>query len=161
MPRSRLKTAKNNGASGPCQEKANQAQRPGAVFRAEWGGAPTWTTGSFDPDLNLIYWPTGNPWPDFYGGHRRGSNLYSNSVLALDADTGKLKWYFQFTPRDTHDWDANETLTLLDATFRGKPRKLMVQANRNGFYYVLDRVTGEFLHGRPFREEAQLGNWAR
>ncbi len=126
-------------------------------FPAEWGGAPTWTTGSFDPDLNLIYWPTGNPWPDFYGGHRRGSNLYSNSVLALDADTGKLKWYFQFTPRDTHDWDANETLTLLDAPFRGKPRKLMVQANRNGFYYVLDRVTGEFLHGRPFVKKL---NWA-
>ncbi|MBI4908986.1 MAG: PQQ-binding-like beta-propeller repeat protein [Acidobacteria bacterium] len=119
-------------------------------FPAEMGGAPTWTTGSYDPELNLIYWPTGNPWPDFYGGRRPGDNLYSDSVVALDAATGKMKWYFQFTPHDVWDWDANENLVLIDATFRGRPRKLMVQANRNGFYYILDRVTGEFLHARPF-----------
>jgi alcohol dehydrogenase (cytochrome c) len=122
-------------------------------FPPEWGGAPTWTTGSYDPELNLIYWPTGNPWPDFYGGDRPGDNLYSDSVVALDADTGKLKWYFQFTPHDTHDWDANETLVLVDAEFQGQRRKLLVQANRNGFYYVLDRTTGEFLLARPFVEK--------
>ena len=119
-------------------------------FPAEMGGAPTWTTGSFDPELNTIYWPTGNPWPDFYGGRRPGDNLYSDSVVALDAATGKRKWHFQFTPHDVWDWDANENLVLLDATFRGQPRKLLVQANRNGFYYILDRVTGEFLHAKPF-----------
>ena len=126
-------------------------------FPAEWSGAPTWTTGSFDPELNLIYWPTGNPWPDFYGGFREGDNLYSDSVVALDADTGEMKWYFQFTPHDTHDWDANETPVLLDAEFEGKQRKLMIQANRNGFFYVLDRATGEFLLANPFVEKL---NWA-
>jgi len=119
-------------------------------FPAEMGGAPTWTTGSYDPELNIVYWPTGNPWPDFYGGRRPGDNLYSDCVLALDGATGKLKWYFQFTPHDVWDWDANENPVLLDVVFRGKPRKLLVQANRNGFYYILDRVTGEFLHAKPF-----------
>ena len=126
-------------------------------FPAKWSGAPTWTTGSYDPDLNQIYWPTGNPWPDFYGGRRRGDNLYSDSVVALDADSGELKWYFQFTPHDEWDWDANETLVLVDKEWEGRERKLMIQANRNGFYYVLDRATGEFLHGRPFVERL---NWA-
>ncbi|MFN7919835.1 MAG: PQQ-binding-like beta-propeller repeat protein [Bryobacteraceae bacterium] len=119
-------------------------------FPAEMGGAPTWTTGSYDPVLNILYWPTGNPWPDFYGGRRPGDNLYSDCIVALDADTGKLKWHFQTTPHDVWDWDANEPIVLLDAAFRGKPRKLLVQANRNGFYYILDRVTGEFLLGKPF-----------
>ena len=127
-------------------------------FNHEHGGAPTWTTGSFDPELNLIYWPTGNPWPDFYGGRRKGDNLYSDSVLALDADTGKMKWYFQFTPHDVWDWDANETLVLADANWKGKPRKLMFQANRNGYYYVLDRATGEFLHARQFVDRL---DWAK
>ena len=126
-------------------------------FPAEWAGAPTWTTGSFDPELNLIYWPTGNPWPDFYGGRREGDNLYSDSVLALDADTGEMKWYFQFTPHDVWDWDANETPVLADIEFEGEPRKVLLQANRNGFFYVLDRVTGEFLLGKPFVERL---NWA-
>lgn len=83
-------------------------------------------------------------------GGAPGDNLYSDSVVALDAATGKLKWHFQFTPHDVWDWDANENLVLLDANFRGRPRKLLVQANRNGFYYILDRVTGEFLHAKPF-----------
>jgi alcohol dehydrogenase (cytochrome c) len=126
-------------------------------FPAEYGGAPTWTTGSFDPELNLIYWTTGNPWPDFYGGRRTGDNLYADSVVALDADTGKLKWYFQFTPHDVWDWDANETPVLVDANWKGSPRKLLLQANRNGFYYVLDRVTGQFLLGRPFVDKL---DWA-
>ena len=122
-------------------------------FPSKWSGAPTWTTGSFDPELNLIYWPTGNPWPDFYGGRRMGDNLYSDSVLALDADTGEMKWYFQFTPHDVWDWDANETPVLVDLEFKGRLRKLILQANRNGFFYVLDRVTGEFLLATPFVEK--------
>ena len=126
-------------------------------FPSKWGGAPTWTVGSFDPELNLIYWPTGNPWPDFYGGRREGDNLYSDSVVALDADTGEMKWYFQFTPHDVWDWDANETPVLVDMEFRGQTRKVLLQANRNGFFYVLDRETGEFLLGEPFVERL---NWA-
>jgi len=137
--------------------KNEPAARTWAQFPLEWGGAPTWTTGSFDPDLNLIYWPTGNPWPDFYGGDRPGDNLYSDCILSLDAVTGKLRWYFQITPHDTHDWDANETPVLLDEEFGGSPRKLVVQANRNGYYYVIDRVTGEFLAARRFVDRL---NWA-
>ncbi len=124
----------------------------------EWGGAATWLNGTYDPDLNLLYWTTGNPWPDFYGGARHGDNLYSDSLLALDADTGKLKWYFQFTPHDTHDWDAQAWPVLLDTTYQGRPRKLLLHPNRNGFFYVLDRITGEFLRATPFVEQL---NWAK
>ncbi len=116
----------------------------------EHGCVDAWLTGTYDPSTNLIYWPTGNPCPDYNGDERRGDNLYANSVVALDAQTGKLRWYFQFTPHDLHDWDATETPMLIDAEFRGRPRRLLVQANRNGFFYVLDRVTGEFLLGEPF-----------
>jgi len=121
------------------------------------GGAATWTTGSYDPELNLLYWATGNPWPDFDGRSRPGDNLYSDSVLALNPENGDLKWYFQFTPHDIHGWDANEPLVLVDLVWQGKPRKLLLQANRNGFFYVLDRKTGQFLLGRPFVEKL---NWA-
>ena len=114
------------------------------------GGAPAWMTGTYDPELNLIYWPTGNPSPSNYGGERGGDNLYSNSMLALDADTGKLKWYFQFTPHDLYDYDATQIPVLIDANWEGRPRKLLVQANRNGFFYVLDRTNGKFLSGKPF-----------
>ncbi len=114
------------------------------------GGATTWITGSYDPDLNLVYWGTGNPGPDYNGDVRPGDNLYSCSLLALDADTGKLKWYFQFTPHDTRDWDATQVPVLLDSMFGGRARKLVVVPSRNGFYYVLDRQTGEFLLARPF-----------
>lgn len=131
--------------------------RPGSAGHDSWsgnsweyGGAPAWLTGSYDPKLNLIYWPTGNPAPNFFGGNRRGDNLYSNSMLALDADTGALRWYFQFTPHDVHDYDATEIPVLLDAAWQGRPRHLLVQANRNGFFYVLDRTTGEFLSATPF-----------
>jgi len=127
-------------------------------FSLEQGGGPTWTTGSYDPALNLLYWPTGNPWPDFYGGDRPGDNLYTDSILALDADTGKMKWYFQFVPHDTHDWDANETPVLVDTEYAGRPRKLLLQANRNGFYYILDRTNGQYLHATPFVKEL---NWAK
>lgn len=114
------------------------------------GGAPAWLTGTYDPELNLIYWGVGNPGPDLYGEERKGDNLYSDCVVALDADTGKLKWHFQFTHHDVHDWDATEIPMLLDLEFKGQPRKLLLQANRNGFFYVLDRRNGKFLLGRPF-----------
>jgi alcohol dehydrogenase (cytochrome c) len=117
------------------------------------GGAPTWVTGSFDPVLDLIYWGTGNPSPDWNGELRKGDNLYSDSVVALDADTGKMKWYFQFTPHDLHDWDSTEIPVLLDGSFGGRQRKLMLFANRNAFFYVLDRETGEFLLARPFAKQ--------
>lgn len=116
------------------------------------GGAPVWNTGSFDPDLNLTYWGTGNPYPSNEDGTRQGDNLYSNCVLALDADTGKLKWYFQFTPHDVHDWDSTQTPVLTDLQWQGRSRKVMLWANRNGLYYLLDRTTGEFLAARPFVE---------
>jgi len=114
------------------------------------GGAPAWLTGTFDPELNLIYWPTGNPAPSNYGGDRKGDNLFSNSMLALDADTGRLQWYFQFTPHDLYDYDSTQIPVLLDTEWQGHPRKLLVQANRNGFYYVLDRTNGKFLFAKSF-----------
>ena len=117
------------------------------------GGAPTWITGSYDPELNLVYWGTGNPGPDYNGEVRVGDNLYSDSVVALDADTGEMKWYFQFTPHDIHDWDAVQIPVLADAMFDGRERKLMLWPNRNGFYYTLDRETGEFLVGKPFAKQ--------
>src|SRR6266478_2590088 len=113
----------------------------------EWGGAGTWLSGTYDPDLNTVYWTTGNAWPDFNGVWREGDNLYTSSLLALDLDTGKKKWHFQFTPHDTHDWDAQSWPILLDLEWQGKPRKAVVHANRNGFFYLLDRTTGEFLRG--------------
>ncbi len=117
------------------------------------GGGPTWLTGTYDPDTKTLYWPVGNPGPDLFGAVREGDNLYTCSVIALDPETGKLKWHFQFTPHDTHDWDANETMMLVDAEWQGKPRKLIYHANRNAFFYVLDRVTGEFLMGKPFARQ--------
>ncbi len=114
------------------------------------GGAPTWVTGVYDPVANLLYWGTGNPSPDMIGDDRLGDNLYSDAILALDPDTGKLKWHYQFTPHDVWDMDANQVPVLLDANFRGRPRKLVLFANRNGIYYVLDRLTGEYLVGKPF-----------
>jgi len=121
------------------------------------GGGPTWVTGSFDPDLNLIIWGVGNPSPDWNADVRPGDNLYSDSAIALDADTGKLRWYYQFTPHDLHDWDATEPFVLADTTYRERDRKLLLQANRNGFVYVLDRTNGEFLLGKPFVKKM---NWA-
>jgi len=114
------------------------------------GGAPTWLTGAFDPDLRLIYWGVGNPSPNFYGQNRSGDNLYTNSVVALEADSGKLRWYFQFTPHDLHDWDSVQIPVLVDTVFDGSKRKMLAWANRNGFYYLLDRITGQFLVGTPF-----------
>ena len=115
------------------------------------GGSPIWNAGSYDPETNLTFWGTGNPNPGWNGDTRTpADNLYSNTVIALDADTGKLKWHFQFTPGDEYDWDATQVPVLVDMPWNGRPAKLMLWANRNGFYYVLDRVTGEFLMARPF-----------
>ena len=114
------------------------------------GGGSIWLTGSYDPDLNLTYWGVGNPAPDWNPDVRPGDNLYTDSVVALDADTGKLRWHFQFTPHDEWDWDAVQVPVLADLDWEGRPRKLMLWGNRNGFYYVLDRETGEFLLGKPF-----------
>jgi PQQ-dependent dehydrogenase (methanol/ethanol family) len=116
----------------------------------EHGCGATWLTGTYDPEAKLLYWPTGNPCPDYNGDERKGDNLYTASVVALDPATGKLKWHYQFTPHDLHDWDATETPVLVDATFRGQPRKLLLQGNRNGFFYVLDRLTGKVLVAEPF-----------
>jgi alcohol dehydrogenase (cytochrome c) len=139
--------------------------KPGEPGNDSWsgdswktGGGGTWLTGSYDPELNLLYWGLGNPAPDFDGDVRKGDNLYTECIVALDADTGRLRWYFQNTPHDVHDWDSVEIPILVDAPFQGRARKLLVQANRNGFYYVLDRITGQFLHGTPFVDKL---NWAK
>jgi alcohol dehydrogenase (cytochrome c) len=123
----------------------------------EHGGGSIWTTGSYDPNLNLTYWGSGNPGPDWNPAQRAGDNLYSDSVVALDPDGGKLKWFFQFTPNDPYDYDSTQVPVLVDTTWNGTARKLMMWGNRNGFFYVLDRVTGQFLAGYPFVKV----NWAR
>ena len=137
---------------------------PGERGHETWGGdswktgsAATWVTGSYDPGLNLIYWGTGNPGPDYDGEPRPGENLFANSLVALDADSGRLKWHFQFTPHDTHDWDSNHVPVLIDAELQGRARKLVAVANRNAFFYLLDRGTGEFLLGREYAKQT----WAR
>jgi alcohol dehydrogenase (cytochrome c) len=114
------------------------------------GGAPTWFTGSYDPALDLVYWPTGNPAKEYDGRDRKGDNLYASCILALDRKTGQLRWHYQFTPHDLWDWDATQTSVLIDADWQGKPRKLMLHANRNGFFYVFDRVDGTLLLAKPF-----------
>ena len=114
------------------------------------GGASVWVTGSYDPATNLTYWGTGNAGPDYNPVQRPGDNLYTASVVALDTDTGKLRWHYQFTPGDRYDYDAVQVPVLADIQFQGKPVKAMLWANRNGNYYVLDRVTGKFLLGKPF-----------
>jgi len=122
------------------------------------GGGTTWMPGTFDRESNTVFWGTSNPAPDFDGEVRPGDDLYTDCVLALDADTGKLKWYFQFTPHDLYDYDAAETPVLVDAMWEGQPRKLLVEANRNGFLYVLDRTDGKFLSAVRFVEKL---NWAK
>ena len=121
------------------------------------GGGPTWVTGSYDPELGLLYWGVGNPSPPFDGDVRPGDNLFTDSVIALHASSGKLAWYFQFTPHDEHDWDSSQTPILADLPINGSKRKVICWLNRNGFYYVLDRITGQFLMGKSFVEI----NWAR
>jgi len=122
------------------------------------GGATTWMPGTYDPELDVLYWTTSNAAPDFVGDSRPGDDLYTASVLAIDANTGKLKWYFQFTPHDVYDYDANETPVLVDVEENGTARHLLLQANRNGFFYILDRTNGKFLRATAFVEKL---NWAR
>ena len=131
--------------------------KPGEPLSETWvgralatGGGATWETGSYDPETKTLYWAVGNPYPDTDPSERGGTNLYTNSVVALDAATGKFKWHYQFTPYDTHDWDATEPMVLADAMWKGKPRKLLMSAQRSGVFYVLDRITGEFLLAKPF-----------
>jgi len=138
--------------------------KPGEPLSETWQGnalahgcASTWLTGTYDPELDLVFWPTGNPCPDFNGDERQGDNLYSDSVLALERATGKLRWYFQFTPHDLFDWDAQQTPMVIDADWKGKPSKLLAQANRNGFFYLLDRTDGKLLLAEPFVKKL---NWA-
>ena len=121
------------------------------------GGGPVWVSGSYDPEQNLIFYGTGQPGSPWAGEVREGDNLYTDCIVAIEADTGKLRWYFQNTPHDVHDWDSLEMPILVDAMFAGRARKLVVQANRNGFYYVLDRTSGRFLAGVPFVDRV---NWA-
>jgi len=137
---------------------------PGEVGHDSWSGeswktgsGATWVTGSYDPESNLVYWGVGNPGPDWNPDSRLGDNLYTCSLLALAADTGKLKWHFQFTPHDSHDWDSTHVPLLFESEARGVRRKLVAVANRNAFYYVLDRTTGEFIAGQPYAKQT----WAR
>ncbi|OLC21322.1 MAG: PQQ-dependent enzyme-like protein [Chloroflexi bacterium 13_1_40CM_55_7] len=138
---------------------------PGEFGSSSWpgkmylrGGGTTWMPGTYDPELNTLFWGTSNPAPDFDGAVRPGDDLYTDCVLALDPDTGKLKWYFQFTPHDLFDYDATETAVLIDAIYKGEARKLLVEANRNGFIYILDRTNGKFLSAVRFAEKL---NWAK
>jgi len=146
-------------STGQRQWKFETIPGPGEVGHETWendawrtGGGSTWNTGSYDPSTDLLYWGVGNPSPNFSGDVRPGDNLFTNSAIALHASTGKLAWYFQFTPHDEHDWDASQTPVLADLLIDGVVRKVICWPNRNGFYYVLDRVTGEFLTGKPFVE---------
>ncbi len=144
--------------TGDLQWRWNSEPRPGEPGSETWptkdamehGGGMTWLPGTYDPELNLLYWGTGNPNPVYAGQSRKGDNLYTCSIVALNADTGKLAWYFQASPHDTHDWDNVETPVLFDAAFDGKPRKLLAQAARNGYFFVLDRTNGKSLVSAGF-----------
>jgi len=149
--------------SGKPLWKTSMIPGPGEPGHDTWkgeawksGGASVWVTGSYDPQLNLTYWGTGNPGPDWNPAQRPGDNLYSDSAVALNPDTGEMKWFFQFTPNDPYDYDSVQVPVLADITFKGAPVKALLWANRNGFYYVLNRETGRFLLGRPFVKV----NWA-
>jgi len=124
----------------------------------EHGGAPTWFTGTYDRELDVVYWPTGNPAAEYYGDDRSGDNLYSDYILALDAKTGRLKWYYQGTPHDLWDWDATETPVVIDAVWENRPRKLLLHANRNGFFYVFDRTDGKLLLAKRFISKLTWAN---
>ena len=153
-------------ATGKKLWRFNTVPQPGEPGHETWegdswkrGGAPTWLTGTYDAESNTLYWPVGNPGPDFDGDVRPGDNLYSDSVIALNADTGKLKWHYQFTPNDSHDWDSTEDMILVDRMWHGQNRKLLLHADRNGIFYVLDRVSGKFLAGNPFVRATWVKGW--
>lgn len=122
----------------------------GTALAQHGGGGGTWMTGTFDPETNTVFWGTGNPYPSLNGDERKGDNLYTSGVVALDARTGKLKWHYQFTPHDLYDWDGGQTPLVVNRPFRGRERKLLLQANRNGFFYVFDRTNGELLLAEKF-----------
>ncbi|MGH9667938.1 MAG: PQQ-binding-like beta-propeller repeat protein, partial [Bryobacteraceae bacterium] len=152
--------------TGKVQWKWNTEPKPGEPGSETWptgtdaithGGGMTWMTGTYDPDTGLLYWGIGNPNPVLAGAGRTGDNLYTCSIVALDANTGKLKWYFQPSPHDVHDWDAVQTPVLFNGEFGGRQRKLLAQASRNGYFFVLDRVTGQHLLTSPFIET----DWAK
>ncbi|HEX4028468.1 MAG TPA: PQQ-binding-like beta-propeller repeat protein [Rhizomicrobium sp.] len=139
--------------------------KPGEPLAKTWigralttGGGATWSTGSYDAETGTLYWAVGNPYPDTDPDERGGRNLYTNSVIALDARTGTFKWHFQFTPYDTHDWDATQPLVLADANWKGQPRKLLLSAQRSGVFYVIDRTNGQFLLAKPFVKKE---TWSR
>ncbi len=138
----------------PGEPGGNTWPRGDAYLR---GGGSIWVTGSYDPQQNLVFYGTGNPGPDYYSGAREGDNLYTASLVALNADTGELAWHYQFTPHDVHDWDSTQVPILADLTIGGQLRKVLMFANRNGFFYVLDRVTGKVIIARPFVETT----WAK
>jgi alcohol dehydrogenase (cytochrome c) len=154
-----------DAASGKLKWRFWTIPGPGEFGSSSWpgdlylhGGATTWMPGTYDPELNLLYWTTSNAAPDYVGDARPGDDLYTACVLALDPDTGKLQWYFQFTPHDVYDYDATETPVLVDREENGATRHLLLQADRNGFFYVLDRTKGKFLRATPFVEKL---NWAK
>ncbi len=153
-------------ATGKRLWRFNTIPGPGEFGHDTWdgdswqhGGAPTWLTGSYDPETDTLYWTGGNPGPDVNGDVRKGDNLFSCSVVALDAQTGKRKWHYQFTPNDTHDWDATEDVVLVDRMYKGQMRKLLMQADRNGVFYVLDRTNGQFLGAAPFVRASWVKGW--
>ncbi len=157
--------ASYDAASGKPNWRLWTIPGPGEFGSSSWpgdsylhGGATTWMPGTYDPELDTLYWTTSNAAPDFVGDSRPGDDLYTSCVLAIDPTTGKLKWHFQFTPHDLYDYDANETPVLVDTEENGAVRHLLVQANRNGFFYVLDRASGKFLRATPFVEKL---NWAQ
>ena len=139
--------------------RRSRAGRPGRRDRDAYlrGGGSIWVSGTYDPEQNLVFFGTGNPGPDYFSPAREGDNLYTCSAVALDADTGQLKWHFQFTPHDVHDWDSTQVPVLADLTINGTPRKTMLFANRNGFFYVLDRTNGQMILAKPFVTQ----NWAK
>src|SRR5687767_10462842 len=155
-----------NPADGKELWRFNTIPSPGDPGSETWkgdawktGGGPIWTTGSYDPELNLTYWGVGNPGPDWNGDGRPGDNLYTDSVVALDPDTGKLKWHYQFTPHDEFDFDATQIQVLADIAYQGQTRKVLMTANRNGVFYVLDRATGQFLKATPFAKVKWVNGW--
>lgn len=155
-----------DAATGKRLWRFNTIPGPGEFGHDTWaddswqhGGAPTWLTGSYDPELDTLYWPVGNPGPDVNGDVRLGDNLFSCSVVALDPATGRRKWHYQFTPNDTHDWDSTEGMMLVDRVWHGQNRKLLLHADRNGVFYVLDRTDGTFLAATPYVRASWVNGW--
>lgn len=151
--------------TGALQWRWNTEPRPGEPGAETWpnagamehGGGMTWMPGTYDPELNLLYWGTGNPNPVYAGQGRKGSNVWTCSIVALNPDTGKLVWYFQASPHDTHDWDDVETPVLIDGEFHGERRKMLAQAARNGYFFLLDRTNGKNLLSVPYTGT----NWSK